>query len=129
MPLNAATLIAGTTTLVAVALAVAVFAGGGDQILLFSGVQTPFASGFSTEAVVMSQVIGFSTVLRSYQASPLVDGVHVDGVRGAGIARCALRWHFTPLPSGSAHLCLVASYLIDLTGERAWQDWQESGWS
>jgi|TARA_B100001971_G_scaffold155486_1_gene144940 hypothetical protein len=99
LPLSAATLIAGATTLVAAAFAVAAFTGGGDQALLFSGVQKPFANGFSTEAMLMSQVIGFSTVLLSYQASPLVAGIRVGGVRGADIACCALRWYFTPLPS------------------------------
>lgn len=48
------------------------------------------AAGFSLEAVLMTQVIGYSTVLLPYQMGPLIVGVALGGIRAADGARIML---------------------------------------
>ena len=48
------------------------------------------ATGLPLETVLMSQVIGFSTVLLPYQLAPIIVGMHLAGVRNRDAVRLTL---------------------------------------
>lgn len=66
--------------LIATALGMAVTLPGVPAVMTPLAPQLADVTGWSAEAVVMSQVLGFSTVLLPYQSPPLVIGLLTSGV-------------------------------------------------
>ncbi len=77
-------------SLLASALALVTTSAALPAVMTPLGASIAEATGLPLETVLMSQVIGFSTVLLPYQLAPIIVGMHLAGVRNRDAVRLTL---------------------------------------